>query len=82
MQPSLDVRRNSDGSIDFDFYRRRARRRRRLARRMLVRHRLTAAGRLVSSCVSMIAHALVILWPERDADASVPAATLRANGRQ
>jgi hypothetical protein len=37
MQPTLDIRRHGDGSIDFDFYRRRAVRRRRLARRIMIR---------------------------------------------
>ena len=37
MQPTLDIRRHGDGSIDFDFYRRRATRRRRLARRIIIR---------------------------------------------
>jgi hypothetical protein len=33
MQPTLNVHRHADGSIDFDFYRRQAARRRRLSRR-------------------------------------------------
>ena len=36
MQPDLDVRRHADGSIDFDFYRRRAARQRRLSQRVLM----------------------------------------------
>ena len=35
---NLDVRYHSDGSIDFDFYRRRAVRQRRLTQRILARH--------------------------------------------
>ena len=37
MQPTLDVRRHPDGSIDFDLYRRRAARRRLLAKRIAFR---------------------------------------------
>jgi hypothetical protein len=51
MQPTLEIRRHGDGSIDYDFYRRRAMRRRRLARRLLAKHYLSAAGRLASASV-------------------------------
>lgn len=51
MQPDLDVRRHADGSIDFDFYRRRAMRRWRLARRMFVKHGLAAANRMARASV-------------------------------
>jgi len=47
MQPSPNTRRHSDGSIDFDFYRRQAARRRRAARRSVVKACLAmAAGTL------------------------------------
>jgi hypothetical protein len=36
MQPSIHVHRNVDGTIDYDFYRRRAVRQRRLTRRRLI----------------------------------------------
>ena len=52
MQPTLDVRRHGDGSIDFDFYRRRAMRLRRLVVRMLVKRCLAAASRIVSAPVA------------------------------
>jgi hypothetical protein len=51
MQPTLDIRRHGDGSIDFDFYRRRAMRRRRAARGKFVRHCLAAAGRLIAGAL-------------------------------
>jgi hypothetical protein len=58
MQPTLDVRRHADGSIDFDFYRRRAMRRRRLARRTFVKHGLAAARRMARASVLLLRVAL------------------------
>jgi len=52
MMNSLDVRRHPDGSIDFDFYRQRAVRQRRLARRLVFRHFLIAAERVVRAVIS------------------------------
>ncbi len=55
VQPSLDIRRHNDGSIDFDFYRRRAWRRRRLARRIIVKRCLTAIGQAAKLSLSAMA---------------------------
>jgi hypothetical protein len=77
MQPTLDIRRDSDGSIDFDFYRRRAKRRRRLARRMLLGRCLAAGGGLIGASGSAMAR-LVIVPSWRNAGPSVLA---RAGGR-
>jgi hypothetical protein len=54
MIKSLDVRRNPDGSIDFDFYRRRAIRRRRLALRLVLKNRLAAIGRVAKGPMQAI----------------------------
>ena len=54
MIQSLDVRRHPDGSIDFDFYRRRATRRRRLVRRFVFRHYLSAIGQAGRTTISAI----------------------------
>ena len=59
MQPTLDIRRHGDGSIDYDFYRRRAKRRRRVTKRMIVKHCLAAGGRLASASVSAIASPMI-----------------------
>jgi hypothetical protein len=50
----LDIHRHPDGSIDFDFYRRRAGRRRRLALRLVLRHRLIAVGQAARAIISAI----------------------------
>ena len=65
MQPSLDVRRHNDGSIDFDFYRRCAARRRRLAKRMVVKHCLTAIGRAAKASISAMARPVTLLSGRR-----------------
>jgi hypothetical protein len=65
MQPSLDTRRHNDGSIDFDFYRRRAARRRRLAKRLVVKHCLTAIGRAAKASVSAMARLTTLLSAQR-----------------
>lgn len=62
MQPTLDIRRHGDGSIDFDFYRRRAVRRRRLARRMIVQRHLAACGRLARASGSALASVIIDRW--------------------
>jgi hypothetical protein len=52
MQPNLDIRRHSDGSIDFDFYRRRASRLRRLYKLLIFKQwlaQVTAITLLVLS---------------------------------
>ena len=54
MQPTLDVRRHADGTLDFDFYRRRAARRRRLTRRLLFKARLARALRLAAHIQRML----------------------------
>ncbi len=59
MIQSLDIRRHPDGSIDFDFYRRRATRRRRLARRAVFRHYLLVIGQAVRDTVSAIRRSMV-----------------------
>jgi hypothetical protein len=55
MQPSLDIRRHGDGSIDYDFYRRRAKRERRIARRRILVHCLVEGGRLAGAGAVAIA---------------------------
>jgi hypothetical protein len=57
MQPTLDIHRHSDGSIDFDFYRRRATRERRRTKQMLINHYLTAVRLTVKSSVLATAKA-------------------------
>jgi hypothetical protein len=52
---STDVHRHADGSIDFDFYRRRAARQRRLTRRVVARHYLTALGRIGTAVIAAFA---------------------------
>jgi quercetin dioxygenase-like cupin family protein len=54
MQPSLDIQRHNDGSIDFDFYHRRASRRRRLARRMIFKHYRSAIGKAAKASVPVL----------------------------
>jgi hypothetical protein len=58
MDHSPDIRRNPDGSIDFDFYRRRADRARRLAQRLWVKRNIAAWVELVASVVAAIAASL------------------------
>jgi hypothetical protein len=55
MQPTLDIRRHADGSLDFDFYRRRAKRRRRLVKRMLVARFLAMGAGLAAAGASAMA---------------------------
>jgi hypothetical protein len=57
-------------------------RRRRLARRLFVKRYLTAAKRMAGAGVTIIAYPMVIVAWLRDADASVPAVTLHANGQK
>ena len=54
MQPNLEVRRHNDGSIEFDFYRRRAWRRRRLARRMIFKRCQTAIGQAARASLAAV----------------------------
>jgi len=49
-----DVRRHPDGSIDFDFYRRRASRRRQHARRLVFEHCLRTIGRAGEAALAAI----------------------------
>ena len=51
MQPSLDVRRHNDGSIDFDFYRRCAARRRLHGRQCVPWWSLTTPKSALSTCL-------------------------------
>jgi hypothetical protein len=60
MQPTLDVRRHADGSIDFDFYRRRAMRRQRLARRTFVRRCLAAGPGIGKASAAVIANPMIL----------------------
>ena len=55
MQPTLDIRRHGDGSIDYDFYRRRAKRQRRVTKRMIVKHCLAVGVRLAGAGALAIA---------------------------
>jgi hypothetical protein len=59
MIQSLHTRRHSDGSIDFDFYRRRATRRRRLVRRLVFRHYLFAIRQAVRAIIPAIENSMV-----------------------
>jgi hypothetical protein len=59
MQPTLEIRRHGDGSIDYDFYRRRAKRRRLVTKRTIVKHCLGAGGRLASASVSAVASLMI-----------------------
>ena len=68
MQPSLDIRRHNDGSIDFDFYRRCEARRRRLAKRMVVKHCLTAIGQAAKASISAMARPVKLLSGQRGGD--------------
>ena len=65
MQPSLDVRRHNDGTIDFDFYRRRAARRRRLVRRLMLRHHLAAGWQTLRASIAAVARAMTAFSPGR-----------------
>jgi hypothetical protein len=58
MDQSADIRRNPDGSIDFDFYRRRAARARRLAQRLWVKRHIAAGVELMASIAAAIAASL------------------------
>ncbi len=87
MQPNMDVRRHSDGSIDFDFYRRRAVRQRRLTRRLAVRHYVGVARDVMRATASAIERPLAILLPTQRglrlaASAAVAGALLAAVGLQ
>jgi hypothetical protein len=59
MQSNFDTHRQSDGPIDYDFYRRRAVQRHRLARQVLVRRCITVAGRAIRMSGSAIASLLL-----------------------
>jgi hypothetical protein len=79
MQPTLEIRRHGDGSIDYDFYRRRAERRRRIAGRMIVKHYLAAGGRLARANACMIASGMIDpSWQRLLARAGAVAAVLIA----
>jgi hypothetical protein len=58
---NLDIRRHPDGGIDFDFYRRQARRRRQAARRLTFRRCLVVAGRALQ-----LARAMMPKWVRED----------------
>jgi hypothetical protein len=51
---SLDCRRHFDGSIDFDFYRRRAARRRRLVLRLAFKNGLAAIDKVAKVAMSAV----------------------------
>jgi hypothetical protein len=51
MARPLDIRRHPDGSIDFDFYRRRATRQRQFARRAVLRYCLILVGRALRGTI-------------------------------
>ena len=55
----LDIRRHPDGSIDIDFYRRRASRHRQLARRLVFRHCLFAIGQAARGVISAIESSMI-----------------------
>jgi hypothetical protein len=50
----LEVHRNIDGSIDFDFYRRRAARQRRLLQRIVFRRRLIVIRKAAMAFISAV----------------------------
>jgi hypothetical protein len=68
MNKSLDVRRHPDGSIDFDFYRRRATRRRRLVLRLVLKSRLAAIGRVAKASMLAVNRAKKVRLPRWQAD--------------
>ena len=79
MQPTLDIRRHGDGSIDYDFYRRRAKRQRGIARRMILDRCLAEGGRLVGAGASAAASLMTnASWQRLLARASAAAAVLVA----
>src|SRR5712691_272988 len=85
MQPNLDVRRHGDGSIDFDFYRRRAARQRQRTRRLVFRHYGAAARGVVKATASILEQPLTALWPAsrgRRMAASAAGALIAAVGLQ
>jgi hypothetical protein len=49
-----DIHRRADGSIDFDFYRRRAKRYQRLTRRAVARHYLSLLSRTGRSVLAVL----------------------------
>jgi len=59
MTPSLSVRRQHDGSIDLDFYRRRAARQRRLVRWLVLRRGVMSFGRFASLIVMLVRKRLI-----------------------
>ena len=59
MIQSLNIHRHPDGTIDFDYYRRRATRRRRLARRAVFKHYLLVIGQSVRAIISAIERSTV-----------------------
>jgi hypothetical protein len=59
MTQPLNIRRHSDGCIDFDFYRRRATRRRRFARRLVIGRGLSFVRQVAKAIVSAIASPMI-----------------------
>jgi hypothetical protein len=70
MQSDSEVRRHSDGSIDFSYYRRNAARLRRRARRVVVRSVLTRAAKTVRAGFSALRAATISLSRRHDARAA------------
>jgi uncharacterized protein YjiS (DUF1127 family) len=62
MQPGLNVRRHSDISIDFDFYRRRAVRYRRRVMQMLLMRLLSRAGSLFDTWIGSCYRLYISTW--------------------
>ena len=55
MTKPFSIRRDCDGAIDFDFYRRRATRQRRLAQRLAIRKAIAAVARALRAVVARAA---------------------------
>jgi hypothetical protein len=81
MQPGLEMRRHHDGSIDFDFYRRRAARRRRLVKRMMFKRHLSVSVQATKASVSVIARAIARLARDVNPAARTPETQLQISGR-
>ena len=73
MQPNLDVRRHADGSIDFDFYRRRASRRRRLSQRVLILLWVTYLNAMANELASLASRIARHLWTPHQRPVRLPA---------
>jgi hypothetical protein len=72
MQPVLDMRRHADGSIDFDFYRRRAARQRRLSQRVLMLLWVTYLSNMANAFLAFATRTAHHLWSRAHAPHNLP----------